>query len=40
VPLKIAAKIYPEEQQYFDEKPAPLLRGAAPLVEFIGEILL
>jgi glycosyltransferase involved in cell wall biosynthesis len=38
VPLKIAAKIYPEEQHYFDETLAPLLREAAPLVEFIGEI--
>jgi glycosyltransferase involved in cell wall biosynthesis len=38
VPLKIAAKIYPEEQHYFDETLAPLLRQAAPLVEFIGEI--
>jgi glycosyltransferase involved in cell wall biosynthesis len=38
VPLKIAAKIYPEEQRYFDEALAPRLRAAAPLVEFIGEI--
>jgi glycosyltransferase involved in cell wall biosynthesis len=38
VPLKIAAKIYPEEQHYFDATLAPLLREAAPLVEFIGEI--
>jgi glycosyltransferase involved in cell wall biosynthesis len=38
VPLKVAAKIYPEEQHYFDETLAPLLRAAAPLVEFIGEI--
>jgi glycosyltransferase involved in cell wall biosynthesis len=38
VPLKIAAKVYPEEQHYFADKLAPLLRDAAPLVEFIGEI--
>jgi glycosyltransferase involved in cell wall biosynthesis len=38
VPLKIAAKIYPEEQHYFDETLAPLLRASEPLVEFIGEI--
>jgi glycosyltransferase involved in cell wall biosynthesis len=38
VPLKIAAKIYPEEQRYFDETLAPLLHKSAPLVEFVGEI--
>jgi glycosyltransferase involved in cell wall biosynthesis len=38
VPLKIAAKIYPEEQAYFNEVLAPLLRASAPLVEFVGEI--
>jgi glycosyltransferase involved in cell wall biosynthesis len=37
VPLKIAAKIYPEERRYFDETLAPLIQGS-PLVEFIGEI--
>jgi glycosyltransferase involved in cell wall biosynthesis len=38
VPLKIAAKIYPEERQYFDETLAPLIRTSTPLVEFVGEI--
>jgi glycosyltransferase involved in cell wall biosynthesis len=38
MPLKIAAKIYPEERQYFDATLAPLLEAARPLVEFIGEI--
>jgi glycosyltransferase involved in cell wall biosynthesis len=37
-PLKIAAKIYPEERHYFDETLAPLIEAAKPLVEFIGEI--
>jgi glycosyltransferase involved in cell wall biosynthesis len=38
IPLKIAAKIYPEERQYFDETLLPLIRAAAPLIEFVGEI--
>jgi glycosyltransferase involved in cell wall biosynthesis len=38
VPLKIAAKVYPEEQQYFRDQLAPLIAAAAPLVEFVGEI--
>jgi glycosyltransferase involved in cell wall biosynthesis len=38
MPLKIAAKIYPEEQKYFDDVLAPLIETAAPGVEFIGEI--
>jgi glycosyltransferase involved in cell wall biosynthesis len=38
VPLKIAAKIYPEERRYFDETLAPLLQASKPLVEFVGEI--
>jgi glycosyltransferase involved in cell wall biosynthesis len=38
VPLKIAAKIYPEERDYFKEKIAPLLEASRPLVEFMGEI--
>jgi glycosyltransferase involved in cell wall biosynthesis len=37
MPLRIAAKIYPEERHYFDETLAPLI-DASPLVEFIGEI--
>ena len=38
MPLKIAAKIYPEERRYFDETLAPLIAAAGPLVEFVGEI--
>jgi glycosyltransferase involved in cell wall biosynthesis len=38
VPLKIAAKIYPEERQYFSETLAPLIGSSAPVVEFVGEI--
>jgi glycosyltransferase involved in cell wall biosynthesis len=37
-PLKIAAKIYPEERRYFDEALAPLITAAGTLVEFVGEI--
>jgi glycosyltransferase involved in cell wall biosynthesis len=35
--LVIAAKVYPEEQAYFDQTIAPLLR-TSPGVEFIGEV--
>jgi glycosyltransferase involved in cell wall biosynthesis len=38
LPLKIAAKIYPEERHYFDDTLQPLIEAAKPLVEFIGEI--
>ncbi len=38
VPLKIAAKIYPEEQLYFDRTIAPLLETSRPLVDYLGEI--
>ncbi len=38
VPLKIAAKIYPEERHYFDETLAPLIHASQSLVEFVGEI--
>jgi glycosyltransferase involved in cell wall biosynthesis len=38
IPLRIAAKVYPEEQAYFNDMLAPLIRDAAPLVEFVGEI--
>jgi glycosyltransferase involved in cell wall biosynthesis len=38
VPLKIAAKIYPEERHYFDETLAPLINASPSLVELIGEI--
>ncbi|MBC7816126.1 MAG: glycosyltransferase family 4 protein [Planctomycetaceae bacterium] len=38
VRLKIAAKIYPEERDYFHDTIEPLLRAAGPSVEFIGEV--
>jgi glycosyltransferase involved in cell wall biosynthesis len=38
MPLKIAAKIYPEERGYFDEELAPLLESSRPLVGLVGEI--
>jgi glycosyltransferase involved in cell wall biosynthesis len=38
VPLKIAAKIYPEEALYFEHTIAPLLDASRPLVEYVGEI--
>lgn len=38
VPLKIAAKIYPEEREYFKEKIKPLLDASKSLVEYTGEI--
>jgi glycosyltransferase involved in cell wall biosynthesis len=38
MPLKLAAKIYPEERAYFDETLAPLIEDAGSLVEFVGEI--
>jgi len=37
LPLKVAAKIYPEEVHYFEEVIEPLFR-ASPWVEFIGEV--
>jgi glycosyltransferase involved in cell wall biosynthesis len=37
-PLKIAARICPEERGYFAEVIAPLLREAGPLVELVGEV--
>ena len=36
--LKVAAKIYPEERDYFQETIAPLLRESQSFVEFIGEV--
>jgi glycosyltransferase involved in cell wall biosynthesis len=36
--LKIAAKIYPEDQSYFKQVIAPLLAEAGPQVEFVGEV--
>jgi glycosyltransferase involved in cell wall biosynthesis len=38
MPLKIAAKIYPEERNYFETTLAPLLCAAKSLVEFEGEL--
>lgn len=38
MPLKIAAKIYPEEREYFTDTLAPMIAAAGPLVEFVGEI--
>ena len=38
MPLKIAAKIYPEEQAYFRQSIEPLLERSRDWVEFIGEI--
>ncbi len=36
--LKVAAKIYPEEQGYFDQVIEPLLRESRSFVEFVGEV--
>lgn len=38
VPLKVAAKIYPEEQGYFKKNIEPLLEESKAFVEFVGEI--
>jgi glycosyltransferase involved in cell wall biosynthesis len=38
LPLKIAAKIYPEERAYFDATIAPLLDASKGFVHFVGEI--
>jgi glycosyltransferase involved in cell wall biosynthesis len=37
LPLKVAAKIYPEEKPYFERVVEPLFR-ASPWVEFVGEV--
>src|SRR5262249_35006854 len=37
MPLRVAAKIYPEARPYFDRVIEPLLQ-ASPWVEFIGEV--
>ena len=37
LPLRVAAKIYPEERDYYEEEIEPLLR-ASPWVEFVGEV--
>ena len=36
--LKVAAKIYPEERDYFDQTIEPLLHESRSWVEFIGEV--
>jgi glycosyltransferase involved in cell wall biosynthesis len=36
--LKIAAKIYPEEREYFSQRIKPLLDEAGSSVEFVGEV--
>jgi glycosyltransferase involved in cell wall biosynthesis len=36
--LKIAAKIYPEEREYFSQRIKPLLEEAGSSVEFVGEV--
>jgi glycosyltransferase involved in cell wall biosynthesis len=38
MPLKVAAKIYPEERPYFEHTIAPLLRESRSFVEFLGEV--
>ena len=38
MPLKIAAKIYPEEREYFKEKIMPLVEASKSLVDYTGEI--
>jgi glycosyltransferase involved in cell wall biosynthesis len=37
LPLRVAAKIYPEERAYYEQVIGPLLR-ASPWVEFVGEV--
>ncbi len=37
MPLRVAAKIYPEEESYYENEIAPLLK-ASPWVEFVGEV--
>jgi glycosyltransferase involved in cell wall biosynthesis len=37
MPLRVAAKIYPEERPYYERAIEPLLR-ASPWVEFVGEV--
>jgi glycosyltransferase involved in cell wall biosynthesis len=38
LPLKIAAKIYPEERAYYHESIEPLLGDCRSFVEFVGEV--
>lgn len=37
LPLRVAAKVYPEERAYYEREVAPLLRSS-PWVEFVGEV--
>jgi hypothetical protein len=36
--LRVAAKVYPEDQDYYNQTIKPLLHEAGTLVEFIGEV--
>jgi glycosyltransferase involved in cell wall biosynthesis len=38
LPLKIAAKVDRADRDYYEGKIAPLIRAAAPLVEYVGEV--
>ena len=38
IPLKIAAKIDPTNQEYYEREIVPLLEDAGPEIEFVGEI--
>jgi glycosyltransferase involved in cell wall biosynthesis len=38
MPLKVAAKVYPEERAYFERTIEPLLRESRSFVEFLGEV--
>jgi glycosyltransferase involved in cell wall biosynthesis len=38
MPLRVAARIYPEERDYFEHTIAPMLEEARDWVEFIGEV--
>jgi glycosyltransferase involved in cell wall biosynthesis len=38
LPLKVAAKVYPEERDYFKAAIEPLLRESRSFVEFVGEV--
>lgn len=38
IPLKVAAKIYDEDRNYFEQVIQPLFRRSASFVEFVGEV--
>jgi glycosyltransferase involved in cell wall biosynthesis len=38
IPLRVAAKIYPEDRDYFHSKIEPMLNESRSFVEFIGEV--